>query len=115
MGITNFNRGKSVQRGGQQLGASGSNVKKVKTGTVTVDPAEIAAVETGETDVTIAGVAAGDLVVMIPPATLDAGIVVSSPSRVSAADTVKLRLGNITAGAINVASATWTYVWFDLT
>lgn len=104
--------GDLVIDGGGNVG--GSAIKGFVTGTVTVDPANILASTTGETSVTITGVAAGDLVILIPPTTLEAGLVVSS-TVVASANTVTLRLGNTTVGAVNAASATWTYCWFDLT
>jgi hypothetical protein len=95
----------------------GSNVplNAIKTGLVSVNPASINANSDGATPVTLAGVKAGDLVLMIPPAALEAGLVVKQPSRVTNADEVTVYLRNITGGAIDAAAADWDYVWFDLT
>lgn len=92
------------------VGSGGSKIKKIKKGSVTVNPASIAAGAVGETTVTITGVQVGDLVQLIPPTTLEAGLVIGQPF-VSAADTVKFRMINGTGGAVDAASGSWTYVW----
>lgn len=77
------------------------------TGTVTIDPASVAAGETGTVDVTIAGVDASDVVVLEPPATLEDGLVVKGVrAKAGGAD---LDLYNPTGGAVDAASADWTY------
>lgn len=54
---------------------------------------------------TVTGAATGDSVSLAAPSTLEAGLVASG--FVSAANTVTVRVANITAGAVNPASATW--------
>lgn len=82
---------------------------KVITGTVSVNPASVAAATCAETSVTISGALVGDVIVMSPPASLEAGLCASG-ARVSAADTVQVRLCNVTAGAVDGAALTWSYV-----
>ena len=77
--------------------------------TATVDPANHTAVASVDTDVTAALVKSGDVVVAVPPATLEAGIAVQGCHTV-ANGTFKLRTTNASAGAINPASASWTFV-----
>lgn len=113
-GYPNRSLGRFERMDALQIGLSGSVVTKLVNGAVVVDPASIAAATTGETDVTITGAEVGDVVLMEPPSTLNAGIVAQSVCRVSAADTIKLRLGNLTAGAIDVLSATWRYTLIKL-
>jgi hypothetical protein len=79
------------------------------TGSVAVDPASIAATTCAETQLTITGAAAGDVVVFTPPASLEAGLCYSG-ARVSAANTVQLRLCNVTGSGVDGASRTWSYV-----
>lgn len=79
-----------------------------KKAAVTVDPASIAAGAIAEETVTVSGAVAGDLVLVSPPTTLNAGIGVVG-AYVSAADTVKLRLLNSTGGAVDIASASWIF------
>lgn len=65
-----------------------------------------------EVDVTIAGVADGDVVVMNPSAAVAADVV-WAVVRVTT-DTVRLRATQGTASQ-DAASTTFNYVWFDLT
>jgi len=73
--------------------------------TATLDFASIAAGAIGELTITVTGAAVGDTVALGPPAAIEAGLVWSG--FVSAADTVKIRIHNVTAAAIDPASATW--------
>lgn len=80
---------------------------------VAVDPANATAVTAVDTDVTVPGVKVGDLVIAIPPATLEAGLAPQTAT-VTAANTVRVRITNASAGAINGASLTWTFLVFRL-
>lgn len=80
----------------------------IKSGTVAVDPASIATLESAETSVTISGAAVGDILIMNVPASLETGLAYSG-CRISAADTAQVRLTNVTAGPVDGASRTWTY------
>lgn len=84
---------------------------KIQKGSVAVDPASLAANTSAETAVTILGLQAGDFIMFDVPASLEAGLAFSG-CRVSAANTAQIRLSNLTAGAIDGASRTWTYVAF---
>lgn len=75
--------------------------------TATVAPGLIAASSTADTSVTITGAAVGDFVQLTPPTTLAAGITWNA--FVSAANTVKVRLANVTVAGITPASATWSF------
>lgn len=70
-----------------------------------LDFPSVAAAGQQELTITVTGAAVGDAVMLAPPATLTAGLVATA--RVSAANTVTVRLSNITAGALDPASATW--------
>lgn len=72
----------------------------------TLDFPLIAAAGQQELAVTLTGAVVGDRVVLGPPATLAAGVIVTA--RVTAANTVTVRLSNITAAGIDPASASWT-------
>jgi hypothetical protein len=76
-------------------------------GSVTINPASISSAAVGETSVTISGAAVGDTVIMNAPAAIESGCVWSS--FVSATDTVKLRIANLSGGALDCASASWDY------
>jgi hypothetical protein len=79
--------------------------------TASVDPPSIGVQTCAEVAVTLPGVLATDEVVAVPPASLEAGLCLSG-CRVSAADTVQLRLCNVTAGAIDGAARSWTFLGF---
>lgn len=70
-----------------------------------LDFPSIATLTTATLNITVTGAVVGDPVVLALPATVNAGIVFDA--RVSAADTVTVRATNITAGAIDPASATF--------
>lgn len=102
----------ALGRGTKKVGAlvvgdGGTVIKSIKTGTIDCDPANAAAAGAFETSLTISGVAAGDIVIFEPPASLEANLVYSG-ARVSAADTVQLRLAAL--AAVNGASRTWRYI-----
>lgn len=92
----------------------GSLLRRIKAGTISVDPPSIGAATTGTVALTITGVAVGDLVILMPPSTLEDDLIPKG-SPVTAADTVTLLLYNPTGAAIDGAARTWQYLWFDLT
>lgn len=77
--------------------------------TATVDPASIPANTTANTAVTQADVKAGDVIQVLPPSTIESGIAVAG-AWCAVDGTIQLRLANVTVGAIDPASATWTFV-----
>lgn len=79
--------------------------------TATVDPGNHTAVASVDTTVTHADVLSGDSIIPVPPAALEAGITVVGCHTV-ADGSFKLRTTNASAGAINPASATWTFLVF---
>jgi hypothetical protein len=95
------------------VGSSGSVIKKIATGTGSVDLAEIAATATGSGTFTVTGAASGDAVIVNPPA-LTTGLVFGGAA-VTGANTVTVYATNTTGSPINEAAATFRYVWIDLT
>lgn len=95
-------------KGFKPASSSSQAMTYIKSGTVTVDPASLATLSSSETSVAISGAATGDIVIMNPPASLETGLTFSG-ARVSAADTVLVRLTNVTAGSVDGASRSWTY------
>jgi hypothetical protein len=75
--------------------------------TVTLDFPSIAAGGQAELNVTLPGAVVGSVVMLGLPASLEAGLVIS-PARISAANTVTVRVSNITAAAIDPAAAQYT-------
>lgn len=73
--------------------------------TASLDFPSMATLTTAELTITVAGAAAGDAVALAPPATLTAGLIWCA--RVSAANTVTVRMYNSTNATIDPAAATW--------
>lgn len=98
------------------VGSGGAAVKAIKSGTVSLDPGTLAAGAETDLTATITGVAAGDIVQLMPPnAAAETGLGVALVW-VSAANTVKIRCTNLNAVAALVGGAqSWTYLWTDLT
>jgi hypothetical protein len=91
-------------------GSDGTTITKILKGTVAIDIASLAAAAEADTEVTIAGAATGDVVIMCPPAAgLTAGMVLGG-AWVSAANTVQIRIANASAGTVDEASGTWSYL-----
>jgi len=84
-------------------------LNKLRYFQISVDPASIGATSSAETSVTIRGVAPGDIVIAAPPASLETGLALSG-CRVSAADTVSLRLTNVTSGSVDGTARTWEFL-----
>lgn len=80
----------------------------IKSGTISVNPESVSANSSAETEVTISGAAVGDIVIMNVPASLEAGLAYSGV-RVSAANTVQVRLSNITGSGVDGDARDWTY------
>lgn len=101
--------------GDLKVDSTGTTIKKILSGTISgVDPGSIAATTRGSVDATLTGVATGDIVILIPPDALNTGLVYAG-CQVTAGDTVRIYLGNMTSGAIDDGSRDWLYLWFDIT
>lgn len=85
----------------------------IATGTASVNLPNIADGATGSATFTLTGAAAGDVVVINPPA-LTSGLVFAGAA-VTGANTVTVYALNASGGAIDEAAATFRYLWFDLT
>ena len=79
-----------------------------KVYSVSVNPASLNANSSAETAVTVP-CDFTDLILVQVPASLEAGLAYSGV-RVSAANTVQLRLSNVTASPVDGAARTWTFV-----
>lgn len=90
----------------------GHGFDRVVKAKATLDFPSANAAATQALTVAVPGAALGDAVVLAPPSTLNAGLIPSA--FVSAADTVTIRVTNITAVAIDAASATWGVLVFKI-
>lgn len=91
------------------LGSTPITIKNIAVMTASVNPASIDATTSAETDVTLSGVGTNDIVIPQVPASLEVGLAYSG-IRVKAADTVALRLSNVTASPVDAAAKTWTFL-----
>lgn len=89
-------------------------VKKIVTGTVSVNPGSIGATSTGTGTGTITGLAVGDVVSLGRPVGLDDDLIFSG-CRVTGVDTLTIYLYNPTAAPIDDGSLNWDYAWIDQT
>ena len=88
---------------------AGTTYSSTFTFAVTLDLANHTAVSSVDTDVAGSLIKVGDVVIAVPPATLEAGIAVQGTHTV-ASGSFKLRTTNASAGAVNPASASWTFL-----
>lgn len=82
----------------------------ILTDTAVLDFPNLLAFTSADLTVTVTGAAVGDSVALGPPATIEAGLLWCG--WVSAADTVSVRVYNLTGIAVNPASATWRVTVF---
>ena len=77
----------------------------------TIDPANVVLATAGNFDITVPGLHAGDCVLAVPPAALEAGLFPVT-LRCATANTLRLRIANPTVGAVDPAAAPWVLVNF---
>ena len=93
-----------------EAGRDGETVGNKHSAVATLDFPSIAAHAGAELTIPVTGAAIGDVCCASPSTTLEAGLVWSA--WVSATDVARIRVGNLTAGAINPASRSWRVdVW----
>lgn len=93
------------------IGVGGAQLKKHLTTVPVLDWPSIPAHSTSDLTTTVTGAVVGDKATAHPNSVLEAGLIVGFAT-VSAADTVTIRLANVTAGAIDPANRTWrVMVW----
>jgi hypothetical protein len=78
-------------------------------GTVSVDPPNIDANTSTTFTVTITGVQTGDLVFLTPPSGIEGGLVFQGAD-VTAANTVTIRMRNVTGADVDGDPRTWSYM-----
>ena len=90
---------------------AGATVTKILTASASLDFPSIAAVSQANLTITVTGAVVGDEVSLALPAAPAAGIVFNA--FVSAANTVTVRASNITASAVDPASAAYSVLVFN--
>ena len=79
---------------------TGPIIKNIQSGNLSINPGSIAAQSRGYVDVTINGLAVDDIVILQPPATLNAGLIYGG-CRPYLLNTMRVHLGNLTGAAID--------------
>lgn len=107
MAQTRFS-GPVVSDAGFIAGTGTAAITKILTGQAALDFPSIAAASQATLNITVNGAAVNDEVIMGLPAAPAAGIVFNA--FVSAANTVTIRATNVTAAAVDPASATYSVI-----
>ena len=94
------------------ISGTGARLTSVLTNSAALDFASIAAAASADLTITVTGAAVNDEVALGLPATPAAGLVFIA--FVSAANTVTIRASNITAAAVDAASATYSVSVFKI-
>ena len=101
--------------GGINVGG-GTSVKKISTGTFSVDTSSVgqSAVETGT--FTLVGATTGDIVIVFPSTALNAGLTLAANANVTATSTVTVQFINETSAAVvQTSELTNRYLFLDIT
>lgn len=88
-------------------------IKRISYFTQAIDPASITNATSAETTFTLNGANVGDIIEANPPASLETGLCYSG-CRVSAANTVAVRLSCIAAAPVDGTSRVWSFLHFSL-
>ena len=110
--VNRLTRGEAAV-GALQIGDN-DTVYGIEYGTGTIDAPSINATTRGSATFTLTGAATTDIIIVNPPADLNDDLIFCGAT-ITAADTVTIYLYNPTAGAIDQASATFSYCWIDTT
>lgn len=92
----------------------GSKIVGMKLVTAAVNPGSINTLSKLGTAITLTGVAVGDVVIAIPPSDLEDDLVPAG-CVVTGANTATVYLYNPSAGSVDGASKTWSFLIVDLT
>ena len=103
--------GSSTLTSGIQVGTNGTNLYKVVSGTVTVDPGSISTDTRGSVNVTITGLSTSDRIILHPPTALNANLLYCGCD-ITATNTLTIYLYNKSGGSIDDGTNTWKYTYF---
>ena len=106
--------GFSTLTSGVQLGTNGSNLYKVFSGTISVDPGSIGAATRGSVIVTITGLSTTDRIFLHPPTGLNTGLLYCGCD-ITASNTLTIYLYNKSGDSIDDTALTWKYSYLIFT
>jgi hypothetical protein len=109
MGRSTFS-GPVESTGGFIAGSGGTQITKIKKGTVSVTVAADAAAAEEDITLTISGAAPGDSIFLTPlNAAMETGVGIAAVW-VSAANTVKVRVSNFNGSSLTGSTSNWQYL-----
>lgn len=85
-------------------------LRAVQAVSASITPGAVAANEAYTATLSITGLQVGDLLLPIPPAGLEAGLVGEIPV-VTTAGTAKMEIYNTTSSSVTGAARTWAFLW----
>ncbi|MEM3453351.1 MAG: hypothetical protein QW835_07000 [Candidatus Hadarchaeum sp.] len=104
--------------GGMVVGNGGTVIKKATVGTLSFNAgggdSSVGASTTENNTATITGIATGDLLILVPPAALEDGLLYQG-STITSDNTVTIAIRNTTGAPISTTGQTWYYLWLDIT
>lgn len=109
--VTSVNA-KSTKTADLTVGARGTKINKILTGTLSVNPPSIAATTRATVSVALAGLTADCRVILEPPSSLNAGLLYCGHE--NATNQINIFLYNKTGGNIDDVATIWKYVILDM-
>jgi len=97
-----------------KVGSNGTDIYKVVSGTVSVNPGSISTVTRGSVNVTITGLTTDDRIILHPPTALNANLLYCGCD-ITASNTLTIYLYNTSGGSIDDVANTWKYTSFIFT
>lgn len=102
--------GFSTLKNGINVGTGGSDIYKISSGTLSVNPGSIGAATKGSVDVSVSGLSTVDRVILHPPSGLNSGLLYCGCD-VTASNTLTIYLYNKTGGSIDDGALNWKYTY----
>jgi hypothetical protein len=93
---------------------SGSTVYTVTSGTISIDPGNIASTTKGSVTFTLTGASTTDRIFLQPPTGLNSGLLYCGAD-ITASNTVTIYLYNTTGAGIDDGANTWKYTFLEFT
>lgn len=112
MGLTRITRASGLL-GGVNVGG-GTTVYQVKSGTVSINPGNIATVTRAATTFTVTGAEVGDVLILNPPAALNDDLLFVGAA-ITGANEGTVYLYNPTGGGIDDSARDWRYTLIRFT
>jgi hypothetical protein len=109
VGAGNLNVTGELTNSNMQIGSLGTFINQIITDVVAVDPLNITAGTSATFTVTISNVEVGDIIVLTPPSNIEDDLIFQGAT-VTAANTVTIKIRNLSGSDVNGASRDWSYI-----